>query len=60
MERNPEAMQLEPLPGYVWLDARPRRLHVWADTWSSGTTRRDGGRSTRCTRRERKGLTDAE
>jgi hypothetical protein len=23
LERNPEAMQPEPLPGYVWLDARP-------------------------------------
>jgi hypothetical protein len=24
-------MRPEPLPGYVWLDARPRRLHVWAE-----------------------------
>lgn len=31
LERNPEAMQPEPLPGYVWLDSKPRRLHVWAE-----------------------------
>ena len=24
-------MKPEPLPGYVWLDTRMRRLHVWAD-----------------------------
>ena len=31
LERNPEAMNTKPLPGYVWLDAKSRRLHVWAD-----------------------------
>ena len=31
LERNPEAMNPDPLPGYVWLDATPRRLHVWAE-----------------------------
>jgi hypothetical protein len=25
-----DAMTPEPLPGYVWLDSKPRRLHVWA------------------------------
>ncbi len=29
--RNEDAMNPDPLPGYVWLDARPRRLHVWAE-----------------------------
>ncbi len=23
-------MHPEPLPGYVWLDTRRKRLHVWA------------------------------
>ena len=31
LERNPEARNPKPLPGYVWLDAKPRRMHVWAD-----------------------------
>jgi hypothetical protein len=30
LERNPEAMRPEPLPGYVRLDSRPKRLHVRA------------------------------
>ena len=30
LERNEEAMRPEPLPGYVWLDTRGRRTHVWA------------------------------
>jgi hypothetical protein len=25
-----EAMNPEPLPGYIWLDTRGRRTHVWA------------------------------
>jgi hypothetical protein len=28
LERNPEAMSPEPLPGYVWLDAPGKVLHV--------------------------------
>ncbi len=28
--RNDDAMTPEPLPGYVWLDSKARRLHVWA------------------------------
>ncbi len=28
LERNPEAMDPEPLPGYVWLDVPGRPLHV--------------------------------
>jgi hypothetical protein len=28
LERNPAAMSPEPLPGYVWLDAPGRPLHV--------------------------------
>jgi hypothetical protein len=31
LERNPEAMRPEPLPGYVWLDAPGKVLHVEAD-----------------------------
>jgi hypothetical protein len=31
LQRNPEAMQPEPLLGYVWLDSKPQRLHVWAE-----------------------------
>jgi hypothetical protein len=27
LERNPEAMNLEPLPGYVWLDGPGKVLH---------------------------------
>ncbi|CAN5872591.1 hypothetical protein BH24GEM1_BH24GEM1_15620 [soil metagenome] len=30
LERNEEAMRPGPLPGYVWLDTRGRRTHVWA------------------------------
>jgi hypothetical protein len=30
LERNEEAMRPEPLPGYVWLDTRGKRIHVWA------------------------------
>ena len=29
LERNEEAMNPEPLPGYVWLDTRGKRTHVW-------------------------------
>jgi hypothetical protein len=29
VERNEEAMRPEPLPGYVWLDTRGKRTHVW-------------------------------
>jgi hypothetical protein len=28
LERNPEAMRPEPLPGYVWLDTPGKVLHV--------------------------------
>jgi hypothetical protein len=28
LERNPEAINPEPLPGYVWLDAPGKVLHV--------------------------------
>jgi hypothetical protein len=28
LERNPEAMNPEPLPGYVWLDVPGKVLHV--------------------------------
>ena len=28
LERNPEAMTPEPMPGYVWLDAPGKVLHV--------------------------------
>lgn len=31
LERNPEALAPEPLPGCVGLDAKPRRLHVWSE-----------------------------
>jgi hypothetical protein len=30
LERNEEAMQPEPLPGYVWLDTSGKVLHVQA------------------------------
>jgi hypothetical protein len=30
LERNPEAMRPEPLPGYVWLDLPGKVLHVHA------------------------------
>ena len=30
LERNPEAMKLDPLPGYVWLDTREKVLHAAA------------------------------
>jgi len=30
LERNPEAMNPTPLPGYVWLDTGGRRTNVWA------------------------------
>jgi hypothetical protein len=29
LERNDKAMRPEALPGYVWLDSSPKRLHVW-------------------------------
>jgi len=32
LERNPEAMNPEPLSGYVWLDAPGKVLHVEAST----------------------------
>lgn len=32
LERNPEAMNLVPLPGYVWLDMPGKVRHVPA-TW---------------------------
>jgi len=28
LERNPEAMKPDPLPGYVWLDTPGKVLHV--------------------------------
>lgn len=31
LERNPEATNPEPLPGYVWLDAPGKALHVGQD-----------------------------
>ena len=31
LERNPDAMHPEPLPGYVWLDTPGKALHVPAD-----------------------------
>lgn len=31
LERNPKVVRPELLPGYVWLDSSPRRLHVWAE-----------------------------
>ena len=30
LERNPEAMNPDPLPGYVWLDTPGKVLHVQA------------------------------
>jgi hypothetical protein len=30
LKRNEDAMTPEALPGYVWLDSKPRRVHVWA------------------------------
>ena len=30
LERNPEAMEPEPLPGHVWLDTPGKVLHVQA------------------------------
>jgi hypothetical protein len=30
LERNEEAMNPKPLPGYLWLDTRRKRTHVWA------------------------------
>jgi hypothetical protein len=30
LERNPEAMKPDPLPGYVWLDTPEKVLHVEA------------------------------
>ena len=30
LERDLEAMNPEPLAGYVWLDTRGKRTHVWA------------------------------
>ena len=29
--RNEDARRPEPLPGYVWLDTRGKRTHVWAE-----------------------------
>jgi hypothetical protein len=31
LERNEEAMELEPRPGYVWVAVHGRQLHIWAD-----------------------------
>ena len=31
LERNEEAMEPEPRPGYVWVEVHGRRLHIWAD-----------------------------
>jgi hypothetical protein len=31
LERNEDAMRPEPLPGYVWLDTRGKRTHVWVE-----------------------------
>jgi hypothetical protein len=31
LHRNEDAMTPEPLPGYVRLDSKPRRVHVWAE-----------------------------
>jgi hypothetical protein len=31
LERNEEAMEPEPRPGYVWVEVHGCRLHVWAD-----------------------------
>jgi hypothetical protein len=31
LERNEDAMNPIPLPGYVWLDTRGKRAHVWAE-----------------------------
>jgi hypothetical protein len=28
LERNPETMKPDPLPGYVWLDAKGKVLHA--------------------------------
>jgi hypothetical protein len=30
LDRNPDAMNPDPLPGYVWLDTQGKRRHVWA------------------------------
>jgi hypothetical protein len=30
LERNPDAMNPEPLPGYVWLDTPGKLMHVEA------------------------------
>ena len=31
LERNEHAIRPEPVPGYVWLDTRGKRTHVWAE-----------------------------
>jgi hypothetical protein len=31
LDRNPEAMNPDPLPGHVWLDTPGKALHVWAE-----------------------------
>ena len=42
LERNPEAMNPDPLPGYVWLDTPRKVLHVELHSSSFGTIlRRD-------------------
>jgi hypothetical protein len=43
LERNEEAMQPEPLPGYVWLDTSGKVLHVQAARLEFGSSRRLDG-----------------